>query len=87
MAERGPARTLEIADTTASGSPEAPYPARAVAWYATIALAFLYWLSILDRFIISLVVDPIERDLGISDMQFGLLHGAAFAVAFSVLQP
>jgi sugar phosphate permease len=47
-------------------------------------LAFLYWLSILDRFIISLVVDPIKRDLGISDVQFGILHGAAFAVAFSV---
>ena len=84
MAERGPARTLEVDGVAASGASEAPYPARAVAWYATIALAFLYWLSILDRFIISLVVDPIKRDLGISDVQFGILHGAAFAVAFSV---
>src|SRR5262249_20867120 len=83
VAERGPARTLEIADADESTSAET-HPARAVAWYATVLLAFLCWLSILDRFIISLVVDPIKRDLGISDMQFGLLHGSAFAVAFSV---
>ncbi len=61
-----------------------PYPAPGVAWYATIILAALYWLSILDRFIISLLVDPIKRDMGISDVQFGMLHGIAFAVTFSL---
>lgn len=62
----------------------APYPARSVAWYATIMLAFLYWLSILDRFIISLLVDPIKRDLGLTDVQFGLLQGFAFALTFAI---
>jgi MFS family permease len=62
----------------------APYPARGVAWYATIMLAFLYWLSILDRFIISLLVDPIKRDLGLTDVQLGLLQGFAFAITFAV---
>jgi MFS family permease len=61
---------------------EAPYPARAVAWYATLVLAFMYWLSILDRLIISLLVGPIKRDLHITDTQFGLLHGLAFAITF-----
>lgn len=61
---------------------DAPFPSRPVAWYATIMFAVLYWLSILDRFIISLLVDPIKRDLGISDMQFGILHGTAFTLAF-----
>ena len=65
-------------------STEAPYPARSVAWYATGMLAFLYWLSILDRFILSLLVDPIKQDLGISDVQIALLHGGAFAVTFAV---
>ena len=55
-----------------------------MAWYATIVLAILYWLSILDRFIIALVVDPIKKDLGITDVQFAVLNGAAFAVAFAV---
>src|SRR5262245_41099520 len=36
MAEPSPAPTLETADATASGAAKAPYPARAVAWYATI---------------------------------------------------
>ncbi len=61
-----------------------PYPAPAVGWYATGILAFLYWLSILDRFIISLLVDPIKRDMGISDMQFGLLHGFAFSITYAL---
>jgi MFS family permease len=61
---------------------EAPYPARAVAWYATLVLALMYWLSILDRFIISLLVAPIKHDLQITDTQFGLLQGLAFAVTF-----
>lgn len=61
-----------------------PYPAASVGWYATILLAVLYWFSILDRFIISLLVDPIKNDLGISDIQFGMLHGFAFAITFSV---
>lgn len=55
-----------------------------MAWYATSVLALLYWLSILDRFIISLLVDPIKRDMGISDIQFGLLHGFAFAVTYAL---
>ncbi len=60
------------------------YPARAVSWYAVFVLALLYLVSILDRFIITLLVDPIKRDLGISDVQFGLLHGLAFALTFSL---
>ncbi len=62
----------------------ATYPPASVGWYATIVLALLYWLSILDRFIIALLVDPIKRDMGITDVQFGLLHGLAFAVTFSL---
>ena len=38
----------------------------------------------LDRFIISLLVDPIKEDLGLTDVQFGMLHGLAFAITFSV---
>ena len=65
-----------------TATPLAPYPRPAVAWYATVLMALLYWISLLDRTIISLMVDPIKRDLGISDVQFGMLHGLAFAVTF-----
>jgi len=60
------------------------YPRPTLAWYSTILLALLYWLSILDRTILSLLVDPIKADLGISDVQFGMLHGLAFAITFSL---
>jgi len=67
-----------------TATPLAPYPRPAVAWYATVLMALLYWISLLDRTIISLMVDPIKRDLGISDVQFGMLHGLAFAITFCV---
>ena len=74
----------QAVSSTESPRSETPYPAPAVAWYATIVLAVLYWVSILDRFIISLLVDPIKHDLGISDVQFSMLHGLAFALTFSI---
>ncbi|MFT4046391.1 MAG: MFS transporter [Solimonas sp.] len=65
--------------------PPPPYPASAVAWYATILLAVLYWFSMLDRFIIGLMVDPIKQDLGLTDLQFGVLQGVAFSVTYSLI--
>lgn len=73
---------LEASISAVGASSPAAYPSRTIAWYATIVLALMYWLSVLDRFIISLLVGPIKADLGISDTQFGLLNGAAFAVTF-----
>lgn len=70
-----------------AGSPPSvaeAYPRSAVGWYATFVLAFLYWMSLLDRFIISLMIDPIKTDLGLSDVQFGILQGIAFIVSFTV---
>jgi MFS family permease len=75
---------LQTVDSRDAQGSRVAYPPRAVAWYATFVLAFMYWVSILDRFIISLLVDPIKRDLGISDVQFGMLHGLAFALTFSL---
>jgi len=71
-------------DLPSSGQTAVPFPPAAVAWYSTVLLALLYWLSILDRTIISLLVDPIKKDIGISDVQFGMLHGLAFAITFSI---
>ncbi|MYM64788.1 MFS transporter [Pseudomaricurvus sp. HS19] len=72
------------AEVNSSGAAASISHSYGVAWYTTILMAVLYWLSILDRFIISLLVDPIKQDLGISDVQFGMLHGLAFAVTFSI---
>lgn len=74
----------EIPSSAGIRPPVPPYPAPAVGWYATVLLAFLYWLSVLDRQIIALLVDPIKTDLGISDVQFGMLQGLAFLLSFTL---
>ncbi len=73
-----------MSDLTANQDLSSRYPNPAVGWYTTILLALLYWLSLLDRTIISLMVTPIKQDLGLTDTQFGIILGAAFAISFSV---
>lgn len=53
-------------------------------WYVVVLLLLVFILSYFDRFILSLVVDPIKQSLGLSDFQIGLLLGPAFS-AFHVL--
>lgn len=53
-----------------------------------LALALLtaaYVLSYVDRTIMSLMVGPIRADLGLSDTEFSLLGGLAFAIFYSTL--
>ena len=44
-----------------------------------------YILSFVDRQILSLMVEPIKQDLGLSDLQVGLLQGLAFALLYAVV--
>jgi MFS family permease len=55
------------------------------AWLAVALLTLAYMLSYVDRTIIALLVGPIRADLGLSDTQFSLLHGLAFAIFYTVL--
>ncbi len=48
-------------------------------------LALANILSYLDRIIINLLVQPIQRDLGINDTQFGMLQGLAFGLFYTLL--
>ena len=54
------------------------------AWFLVFALAVTYLLSFMDRMIITLMVEPLKRDLGLSDTQVGLLMGFSFAMFYSV---
>ena len=54
-------------------------------WYVVAVLLLAYTVAFIDRQILSLLVQPIRRDLGISDTQIGLLAGFAFALFYSVL--
>ena len=55
------------------------------AWWVVAVLTFAYMVAFIDRQILSLLVQPIRRDLGISDTQISLLAGFAFAVFYSLL--
>ena len=60
------------------------YPQPAYAWYVVGVLVLATVISYTDRQILSLLVDPIRRDLLISDTQVGLLIGTAFAFVYGL---
>lgn len=66
--------------TPSSEAPSASYPSSARAWWACIVLTMGSFLAFVDRNIISLLVTPIQRDLGLSDTEISVLIGFAFAV-------
>jgi MFS family permease len=55
------------------------------AWYIVAVLTLANVSGFVDRQILSLLVEPIKRDLGVSDTQVSLLMGLSFAVFYSVL--
>jgi MFS family permease len=65
-------------------SEQAEYPDRRYAWTVVAILIATAVLSYTDRQVLSLLVDPIRADLGISDTQVSLLLGTAFAVVYGV---
>ncbi|MGO4220687.1 MFS transporter [Lysobacter sp. TAF61] len=54
------------------------------AWYAVGVLLVAYIFSIMDRQILTLLVDPIQQSLGVNDTLIGLLHGFTFAAFYAV---
>ena len=47
-------------------------------------LVVVYVFNLLDRNLMSMLLDPVKRDLGVSDSLMGLLVGPAFAVLYTV---
>ena len=60
----------------------APYPSRVYAWYVVSLLTLAYAISLLDRWILSLLVGPVKAHFGVSDTQMGLLMGFWFAIFY-----
>ena len=61
---------------------ERQYPSTRYAWYMVIILTIAYILSFVDRYILGLLAEPIKADLGLSDLQIGLLLGPAFGLFY-----
>ncbi|HKJ73625.1 MAG TPA: MFS transporter [Alphaproteobacteria bacterium] len=61
------------------------YPSSAYGWYVVFILFFAYTIAFVDRQIMAFLVDPIRHDLAITDFEFSLLQGLAFAIFYGVL--
>jgi MFS family permease len=72
-------------NTTSAGNSDSPYPSSFAAWYSVAVLMLMYIFSFIDRTTISLLVEPMKRDLHISDTQIGMLQGLAFALLYTFL--
>jgi len=53
-------------------------------WYVALLLAVAHLISFVDRFLMSLVMEPLKLDLGVSDTQLGLLQGTGFVILYTV---
>ncbi len=60
------------------------YPGRLYAGYVVGTLLLTWFMSYVDRQIISLLVPSLKADLVLSDTQVSLLQGIAFALVFSI---
>ena len=68
--------------TTASAEPAVRPGYR---YYVLAVLILVYMLNFLDRQIIGILAAPLKAHFGLSDSQFGLLGGIAFASVYSTL--
>jgi MFS family permease len=70
-----PRESSVVTDTAAQG--DAPG-----AWYVVVLLGIVYALNISDRYMISVLIEPIKAELGLSDSRVGFLTGIALAVFY-----
>jgi MFS family permease len=62
-----------------------PYPPASRGWYVIFVLYLAYTLAFVDRQIMAFLVGPIRQDLAISDFEFSLIQGLAFAIFYGML--
>lgn len=60
-------------------------PGSAYRYYVLAVLIFVYMLNFLDRQIVGILATPLKAEFNLSDSQFGLMGGLAFALLYSTL--
>ena len=61
------------------------WPSNRRAWVTVFVLLAAYAVAFIDRQILTLLVEPIQRDLEITDTQFSLLSGLAFTLFYTLM--
>ena len=64
---------------------ERPWPHPVRAWWTVAVFTLTYVVSFVDRTVISLLIEPIKNDLGLTDIQLALLQGAAFGIFYTLM--
>lgn len=82
-----PKSTQSTTPPASAGIAEADreYPSPAYAWYMVALLTVAYVFSFIDRYVLGLLTEPIRADLGLTDFQFSLLLGPAFAIFYATM--
>ena len=66
-------------------APSVPTRGSAYAWYAVALLFFTNTLNQIDRSLVGILLEPIKKELGVSDTAMGLLVGFGFVVFYTAL--
>lgn len=73
-----------IADSPPAGIQDDTPPADKKRWYSLGILVLIYATMHMDRQIVTLLLEPIRLEFGLSDSQLGFLAGMSFAISFAV---
>lgn len=76
--------TGSIAAAATGAERDGDWPASSIAWYATSLMMLSYFLAYVDRSVINLLIEPIKRDLGLSDTEISFIVGSSFAIFFAL---
>jgi MFS family permease len=74
---------MDIQSGARAGSQD--FRAGPYAWYVVSLLMLVHIVAYVDRYLMSLLIEPIKRSLDLSDFQIGLLIGPAFVFLFVAL--
>jgi predicted MFS family arabinose efflux permease len=75
---------IEATPVAPAGAPAHGFSER----YLWAALAILFLINLanyMDRFIMSILIEPVRKEFGLSDTQAGLLTGLAFSFIYALL--
>ena len=60
------------------------WPEKKTSYYTLFVLTVVVMFTVLDRQVLSLMIEPVKADFGISDTQVALLLGAAFSLTYAI---
>ncbi len=63
---------------------EQPWPPRKDAYYSLIVMTIVVMFTVIDRQIMSVMIEPMKETYQVSDTMIGLLVGAAFSITYGI---